>query len=164
MWGFFGGWRRKAGCGVLLLAIAGWGLWVRSLLLADLVIMNQMSIIWCSTQGRLARLANKTPTEFSFDSWRVTDDLPLNVSNLEWSQSYVGFGAGKLFIQAEVTTKYPDGKVETMQIQTGNFYNVVAVPYWSIVLPLTLFAGALILPTPKNSKAIGSNNSTVENA
>ena len=119
---FFHGWRRKAGCVALVLACAVMGLWFRSFAIFDVISLanGQQQHQIASASGRLF-----------WGAWRERSrhSRPRN----EWER--IG------------TSRRTRDEVD---IQLESFHNFRwIIPYWSVVLPLTLLSAYLILWEPR---------------
>jgi hypothetical protein len=151
MWEFFKDWKRKLGAVSLVMALAVSSLWIRSLMSFEevqfsyhkrsLVFIGQSGgLIWCG------RLAVKSPaksyrppnlhwlsfpvsSQWNFESFRMDYD---------WVWQLSGFGIGL-------------GKIVPTPIDQ---LVIVVVPFWSIVLPLTLIAERLLLSESRRPKTV----------
>ena len=130
---FFHGWRRKAGCVTLALALAMLGAMIRSRTIAD----------WCYIPvGQ---------TEYEF----ISEDSQLKM--IWWMQIEApAFSIGSL----ELGKAFPTDGVEweCMGIQMGHdtrdpglTYVFAFFPYLSLILPATLLSACLILWKPRKS-------------
>ena len=119
---FFDGWRRKAGCVLLVLACVFMAGWIRSRMIGDAIMFpvgrRQNAIValngtvhwWAVTNG---------PADWGFDS----SDRPVD----------------------ELTDE-----IHELQIQLEPFqFRDWCVSYWSITVPLTLLSAYLILWKPR---------------
>lgn len=117
----FQGWRRRAGCALLVVACALMVAWLRSYLSAD-------DVLRLTSNGQLYSHNGSV-------SWNMTsvDDAFANVSGPQfmrprviWRNEFFGFVGTEIVIYGRRTIQY-------------------WVPYWSFVTPLTLLSGYLIL-------------------
>jgi hypothetical protein len=122
---FFKGWRRKAGCGLLVMAMAVTGGWIRSYVAED--------ILLASSRNRQHR-ANAANGKISWHAWR--NDGGDGV----WTTGSRQLPANHLEIMREMRSRFEP-------IQQTRFDEWI-VPYWSIAIPLTLFSASLIFWKP----------------
>jgi len=143
---FFHGWRRKIGVVTLLMACVLMAGWVRSLFFADSVtIRGRMSldynrvssagsnIVWLQASGFGGRPRQKSEPILI---WRH-NALPANNVRLvapKFKWKFAGFAFQERPMSQEAVFK------------------TLFVPYWSIVIPLTLLAAWLLLSKPRVSK------------
>ena len=145
------GWRRKIGVVTLFMACVIVGAWVRSLIRHDLVMIPYGNDTFCVESAcgviefaRLTTRDNKSkPKWFSNEitptlwRWLDNDGIPravdhlgeLSENEIDWRWDWAGFhfGAGH---------SINDGEEDYM------------LPYWSIVVPLTLVSFCLLLSKP----------------
>lgn len=154
MWDVFKSWKRKLGILTLCWACVFAGLWIRGLSLRDRLIINRANhsiVLWfnnqlvSSTPGMVAGLyvnrgdAKPVPRRFSWDS-----DPNLTAESV----------AKNLKLDAE-SRKSPEWTAERnwerklfgFIIFGATNRTLVFVPYWSIVIPLTLLSAWLLLST-----------------
>jgi hypothetical protein len=140
---FFRGWKRKFGVLTLLLACALMAGWVRSLAATDLIQgqrSNQAKYSFTSSSGSLAwRWANLnlSPGEARYPKWIVEPRntwFYLSDDSVTWHLRGLGFGIG-------IRTQ-EDGSYSTFKV----------IPYWAIVVPLTLLSAWLMLSKPRLAK------------
>ncbi len=138
---FFKGWRRKAGLVTLAMALLLMAGWMRSAILMDVIIIacGKETHIAQSLEGELSWrwLVNIAPQQSSAE-WHTLKDAPLYLRfstatslTTERQLKWCGFDFG--------TTAENDGS-----------WGIV--PYWSLVLPLTLLSAWLILVKARNEK------------
>jgi len=147
---FFKGWRRKMGVMTLVMALVFMAGWVRSLTCYDAVgyrwsnveqvdFISFQSVLYLwnqypSATSTTLRIASNRTYPIHWYSYRLPKDgLVLSSANLQWNWRYFGFG-----ICENQTTED--------QMQS------LAIPYWSIVLPLTLLSAYLLLGKPRVAK------------
>jgi len=156
---FFRGWRRKTGLITLLLACVFVSGWIRSFLVHDQIqIPSDESLTYCvSYDGQFQWSAMsgkdvltgielaKGPGRVARYSWIVTPisvfhNFPKGADPQEynWRWQCCGFD----FSDAKWQTFFP--------LQAGNV-QAYCVPYWSIVIPLTLISLWLLLTKPRSS-------------
>lgn len=148
---FFKGWRRKVGCVALVVACVFTSGWIRSFGTTDWLSMRgrgearpPLKIV--SSIGSFAILPMKYSSSMN---WIRSFDLtlphlesagPISIemrpANFTWHWKHCGFGYA-----TESNNSY--GPVR--------FYWLFMVPYWSLVLPLTLLAAYLILWKPRTN-------------
>jgi|GEM_PF-774879 len=141
---FFRPFRRKLGVLLLALASALMTLWMRSFVRRDTITLNTITPLHriVSAYGTvnwdkeaMIQWSNPWPTFFDSTS-KMTDGfwVPSPEANGLWKRSFLGFEAG-------CGRKSEHGwKVERW-----------AMPYWSIVLPLTLLSAWLLIGTYRPS-------------
>jgi hypothetical protein len=141
MWSFFRGWRRKAGVVTLVMALALLVGWVRSRVVLDslsFAVRSQVTESLVSGGGLVAWQAktNSSPPSVTWNTAPVTDSFDgFNNPSMRWS--WRGFGVGELVPEEEFD-------IERIVFRI--------VPYWSLVLPLTILSAYLILWKPRKSK------------
>ncbi|MDB5345400.1 MAG: hypothetical protein JWP89_3777 [Schlesneria sp.] len=160
MWSFFHGWRRKAGAVTLVMACAVLGMWLRGRLYSDSIIcrvashqaiaiaLDERSLQWISlsesdkspkrqfvkdSQGRMQATAEylidpKLKIDWDFGS---TERPPMLEASywLDWNDFRFGIATGDL------------GETR-----------ILTMPYWTIVIPLTLLSAYLILWKPRSKQ------------
>jgi hypothetical protein len=150
---FFHGWRRKAGIVSLLPALLLMGGWIRSDYIADF-------IIWAAFKNRTETLfsaENKLTWQTHHHSSEITDYPRWTTSVLDqsiasdgedpdnqyttWRFRFLGFEAGEL--------DFP--------IAPGEKFSFCSIPYWFMVIPLTLLSASLVLWTPQERHRITTN-------
>lgn len=144
MWEFVHGWRRKAGCVSLVMACLTCAAWVRSISVIDNFYIPQRDSFYSleSVAGTF-RVSRFTPRmlEIPFQ-WNSNENIrtariePWWEASVEWSWDFGDFHAG----------------VATIQVNRDEMrYRLWMIPYWSVILPLTVLSVYLILwkPRPK---------------
>lgn len=132
---FFHGWRRKLGCLTLALAVFLMAGWVRSHLMDDLTrpIQGQTSLVVASSNDSLffGLVWDMPPFPFweTDRSNKLKSDLEAD-ANFKWSALLWGFGVGSAL----------DDPVSAM---------LLMIPYWSLVMPLTILSAWLLLKKPR---------------
>ena len=144
---FFSGWRRKIGVLTLVMACVLMAGWVKSILAIDIAVIPFQ--------------ANSAVTVFSEDQlFGVQYQFePLGLhrtTRLSWVSHATAHHISKnLFPDARLTWHYRIrgfGCAEYLEIrENGSRLIFWLIPYWSIVLPLTLFSAFLLLSKPKTS-------------
>ena len=148
---FFGDWKRKLGVVTLVMACVLTAGWVRSAGTIDLILLDtQMHhfnlVSGCGHfQFVAGRLASQTvsriesveiPTQISmemeFDQNVIRSALPTGVKHLRYDATEMAIYS----ISGDVSTP------------------IMTVPYWSIVLPLTLLSAWLLLSKPRPVKRV----------
>ena len=138
---FFKGWRRKAGLATLVMTLLLTVAWMRSAILMDVIIIERgkETHLAQSLEGELSwrRLVNIAPQQSSAE-WHTLKYAPFYLRfssatslTTEWQLKWCGFDFG--------TTAENDAS-----------WGIV--PYWSLVLPLTLLSAWLILVKARNEK------------
>lgn len=148
---FFNGWRRKAGCVVLVLAIVLWCVWVRSLTGLDVTVFNNATMALASTPNTMGLI---TVNEGETVGISYFYENPQFYENTEWSWRCYGFGVGQLKRAVLMAHIAADGTIVRHDIPPAIFANLYMIPYWSVVLPLTFASGYLLLiPSRKRGEA-----------
>ena len=137
---FFRGWRRKAGCVALLMALVLMSTWIRSLVVWDWVFIFPTSDVALELKSDRGRLG--------FEGRSLMDWEP---STSEWLSGVHSPHFG-LFAYLE---NQPDESFvwrwDCAGFSIGRFssYDFVAIPYWSLVVPLTLLSAYLFFWQPR---------------
>ena len=126
---FFKGWRRKIGCVALVMACAFLCGWVRSLYATDTVIRS----VNHTTEGVFS-------TEGSF-GWFKQDHPEIINRSAFWEASVGEFGT-----ISDPTFVWSWNGFSSIESQSGR---ASSIPYWSIVIPLTLLSAYLIVWKPR---------------
>ncbi|MDB5343493.1 MAG: hypothetical protein JWP89_1870 [Schlesneria sp.] len=127
---FFQGWRRKVGCVVLVMALAFMGAWIRSLLITDFC-ESPIGSVWqagfVSHRGHFSYgwTNRKGSTRFKWNSFDSQDPIAIRSHSF-----FFDFTGG--------TAPNPSGMPSEL-----------IIPYWSIIIPLTLLSACLILWKPR---------------
>ena len=142
MLSFFHGWRRKAGVVLLVMALAFFGVWMRSYFFCDEVSFPSDASALCfdSVRGgfnwyRLTPCQTGSGVQWnSFNLARMNATGTWSTTNVDWRWDFGGFsfGVGTLKSDAPKT-----------QIELWHF------PFWALVLPPTLLSAYLILWKPQ---------------
>ena len=153
---FFHGWRRKTGCVTLAMACVFMGLWFRSHYIEDWLVIPIRSApteLLSRPSGIAVVTVNGMPPEeypaqFHWDT-QPLDKLALedpfgSLGTVEWRWDFGGFHFSS------------DG-----QSVITRWY---VVPYWSIVLPLTLLSAFLLLSKPRPAKRVTMIESPTQTA
>ncbi len=169
MGNFLHGWRRKTGLLSLALALALTAPWLRSYLFYDTVSLlcqashhrfdsEQGRLLWqCDHSWTTNEFRRRQRMQFHWITLHYPDpNLPIDSKLLDplhgyevdwrWNWSQFSFGAGREITEsAELLSDGGPSKLRAI------FDHRVAwtIPYWSLVLPLTLIAAWLILGRPK---------------
>jgi hypothetical protein len=124
---FFYGWRRKAGVATLVVACMVMGMWLRS--------RDRNDWIGLSADYRLILLLHSSEGEIWWQTTQDPHDAP-PYELLWWGSSQHGLVPVLPPIEGDDSRAVP----------------TVCVPYWSVVIPLTLLSAFLILlPSGKRS-------------
>ena len=138
---FFCGWRRKAGCVTLALALTLMALWLRSIHTKDvvkLISLDEWQSTLLSLEGSLVlntfQGATHPPMDQGLPRWLAfrIDGSEMNSPELIWIWRWFGFG---LISHSPHSTKW-------------------VIPYWSIVLPLTTLSGSLLMSKSRNPASV----------
>ena len=149
---FFKGWRRKIGVVALVLACVFAAGWLRSLTIRDVFTFkkDKLTIAFRSFEGGLG-WQRFTPTsslastgwrsdnnfKFSFsDPWWRFDNIDDDEIDWRWDRGGFSFGAA--------SKKNPEFLRRRLELWT--------IPYWSIVIPLTLLSAYLLLTKPRAAR------------
>ena len=156
---FFSGWRRKTGCGLLLVALFFSGAWLRSYRICDAFAFGsglQDHVIWVESsfggiiwrrhqfQGEIPYVAGRMATLLKDKKTGDSSGHFLRSYTIErrWRAAGFDFGTG-----TSNDPRLPKDRV--------TFW---VIPHWSLVLPLTLLSAHLILTKPRHgSQAISSS-------
>ena len=141
---FFQGWRRKAGLVTLAIALLLTVVWMRSYLVEDyLHIRHKPSLHGVRSFDGCLAWVRVSPSQFRQRiQWRSIPISELGPGShwggwkFEWRWKWCGFDCGA----ASTAT-------------TGVRGQMWAIPYWSLVLPLTLFSAWLLLIKPRPAKS-----------
>jgi hypothetical protein len=134
---FWGGWRRKTGCVALLMALMLMVGWLRSLTYfegfsfpgrtpTDYLLSWDSSLVWLRAPG-LPFCSDKYPT---YLCWKFlgTDERIFQSTHRKWLWNWGGFGSC-------VGIDHPG--------------DMIVIPYWAVVIPLTFVAAFLLLTKPR---------------
>ena len=129
---FFKGWRRKAGLVTLVMACLLMVAWMRSYGRYDEVRFSLHSI---SSDGGALLWGRHVPATGRRHILDTSENA--HVAAFVWYRDWGGFRSEhRIFTQPNVFSEH----------------NSWTIPYWSLVLPLTLLSAWLILVTPRNEK------------
>ncbi len=154
---FFHGWRRKAGCTTLVMALAVTGLWARSFAKSDTVAyFSRTSIYGVISDSRGLTWIRNTPRDASHlsgaaghwtcesvDAIRMEQVDDFLLKEVVWRWKWNGFDFAEIH-QGEVIN-YGGGR-----LQKGS------IPHWSLVFLLTLLSARLIIWPRKKKPPVGS--------
>jgi hypothetical protein len=125
---FFQGWRRKAGTVTLVLALAVAGIWMRSRIVCD--------TLQFKFRGRLHDIVSYS-NQTSGVSWKYELEFP---EVMDW---------GSVPLK-EVDVDDIEGTLANYREAYRDLgFSEWHIPYWSLVLPLTLLSAYLILGKPR---------------
>ncbi len=130
---FFHGWRRKAGCVTLVLALVFMGAWLRSYIVEDRLAF---------TTGDFRHAISSFQGRVGWDRWL---DSPPSVGvawSSEWRNLNMPIRARPTHFKAR-----PGSILGKLQFESR------AVPYWPFAIPLTLLSAYLILWKPRKRVA-----------
>ena len=143
---FFRGRRRKIGVATHLVTLLLAGLWVRSLSVGDFLVTSsdqflssRGSLFWEHSSVRQPSTSRSLFPKLSYASGNlnhITDTYvdPGWNDNRRWR--YMGFAYGRVTTSSAVFPTY----ISSYRI----------VPYWSIVIPLTILSAYLLLTRPRH--------------
>lgn len=143
---FFKGWKRKAGLVTLAMALLVFAPWMRSARIAD--------EFFLPGEGCIYSLRSGSGQLFWMKNWN-TDGSDLSVGITPLRNSYLIRPLPSGFIEAPSTYEwqYAWGGFDFYKRQYSTQCNVGwVIPYWSLVLPLTLLSAWLILVKARNEK------------
>jgi len=142
---FFHGWRRKAGCVTLVLATVFMLGWIRSMGISDGAVIQFVALthVLISTDGHFRWMCHSgnfpTSDRITHLQWPVEQAvehpfIAIVGGEIEWQWRcrWRGFDIGEGHI-------------------IGLPLNAWAIPYWSVVLPLTALSAFLLLSKPRKS-------------
>ena len=152
---FFKGWRRKAGLVTLAMACLLTCAWMRSYMIRECVCIPRRSsdhnieshgggLHWYRDTPSIGNGGIRWHSE-SLSTPLISGGIgisPISLRRLigkaEWGWRWAGFDFGVVIIEGRISS-----------VRRSDF---CIVPYWSLVLPLTLLSAWLILVTPRNEK------------
>lgn len=148
---FFKGWRRKVGCAALVMSLLLTGGWIRSLGLCEEIYSSygvRSLAFLASGDGYVAcghARANNADGFPQKSDWPTLspEGLYNALKAYRWTGPCVGFGLGTLEIDEHTAAELESSLI-------------LAAPYWSIVVPLTLLSGYLLLSSPRSQKSVAS--------
>ncbi len=144
---FFHGWRRKVGVVTLVMALAFAGAWLRGHRVKDVYSTGGPRTVyetWSSSREGISwlRLTLQQPITSSTSGWRtyivgttgnsIEGFIRNQKQTVDWRWKWLGFDSGESHASKPIS------------IQMTFF----TIPYWSLVLPLTLISAYLILWKP----------------
>ncbi len=128
---FFHGWRRKAGCVTLVMALTLTGIWVRSS-----IIIDEVLVTW---PGNRHNYLVSLPGRILLDFW-----------DLEYApETY--------WIQHPCSLSVINDRLNWFEENHATF----DIPYWIITIPLTLLSAYLILWKPRKRAAKPESHPTI---
>jgi hypothetical protein len=148
---FFQVWRRKAALATLLMALLLAVTWMRSGIVRDVIVISfeeswhtiessNGGICWKQWKGNLLPSMQWESGEASMSDTDWWVDL-----DVEWRQEWAGFhfGAGTSTLM-----------ISSDSIPLLLHFGLWIIPYWSLVLPLTLLSAWLLLIKPRGVKSM----------
>ena len=160
---FFHGWRRKAGCVALVMACLLMVVWVRSLFVLDKFLFSQKQSVHAisSMDGNCSWLSvtpfsdvipsgwslqpRWVPSPLTENSRRNHNCFDWNGIDIHWRWHWDGFNFGA--ISSETFGTPPNDTYISR-------HEIWQIPYWFIILPLTLLSAYLILWKPRKRTAV----------
>jgi hypothetical protein len=146
---FFRGWRRKAGCITLVLACLVMYPWVRSLRYFDayhIPVGSTTSVCIMSVAGSATvncDVHEEGDNEASEQHYKLSD---FNAQIYDWFDGFSQFGNFmKVF---RLKWRWSGFGMGTC-LDGPHLHSLVAIPYWSIILPLTGISAWLLLTKPR---------------
>ncbi|MBS0206116.1 MAG: hypothetical protein JSS49_24750 [Planctomycetes bacterium] len=148
---FIRGWRRKTGCGLLVIAVFLGIAWGRSMVIMDelqlprsTVISNEGRIYWISVRRHNAGRLPESRQRLRWKSEQTTDWKSADVwlaGDVIWMRQWCGFAFGSAVNGGYVIAISDTG-------ERGEYrHDFWVVPYWAVILPFTL--ACLILWRPR---------------
>ena len=144
---FFRGWKRKAGIATLALTCLITVGWMRSIVVADILVypLNKTTLleVTSNSQSMWWKIQPKAGSDLSWDllEWASIPAVPVSrlEAYLHWVWKRYGFGVA-------------DG-IEYINDIPPSFARatIVVLPYWLLVLPLTMLSSYLRLSQPPKS-------------
>jgi hypothetical protein len=156
---FFWGWRRKVGLMTLLMACVFAAGWVRSFYVRDtIIIYGRFPVLSVSSKDGQLSWEKQLPFVLK-GPFNPVQDLNDGAQNYwepwdihwRWRREWYGFlfGSGVLSLSLD---KFPPNERRWMsEPPQKRRVEVWMIPYWSIVIPLTLLSAFLLLSTPHQS-------------
>ena len=139
---FFKPWRRKIGCVTLLLACVFTAGWIRSRTVADWVLLFGNTVVVSGGQ-----------------KFVVVDRSRIRIIHLLAPERRV---QTTLLFPHQLTSRFGWGYCTGIGVMTGFDIGMGMLPYWSIVLPLTLISVFLFLTKPHKSTPMKINEPLTE--
>ena len=142
---FFKPWRRKIGVVTLVFASLVTGGWVRSLTVREVISipLQDSEEIFFSSNHNLSWLRHSVPPggqrllvsrKAVFPQWHVLALLINDYVDIKWRWSWGGFRRGEVLVRT---------------VSAGTVW---MIPYWFLVVPLTLLSAYLLLVKPRVAK------------
>lgn len=153
---FFHGWRRKAGCVVLVLACALMGAWIRSLVVFDEIncsLGRESAVAMVSWKGAFALRFGWDKYD-SWDEWVWHSREDDHYGYLDPASEFYRFEQPIPDGSGCFVTWYLHGENGGLGFSPVNQRDhcrmaFVILPYWSLVIPLTLLSAYLIFWKPR---------------
>jgi hypothetical protein len=144
---FFHGWRQRIGCVTLVMALAVTGDWIRSLTVQESLVWSvdkrQVQFVCLHDSFLIATLDDSQLSKETslFPKWITREPFPIDEFEIEegsiWKSEWCGFRYG-----------CENGSGQTIRAWT--------VPYWSLVMMLTLLSAYLLLSKSRPKKSVKS--------
>jgi hypothetical protein len=134
---FFHGWRRKMGVGSLVMACVLMGMWMRSYGIRDVVWIypHRTTLHWlASSNGRFEWMTIQS----------LDGDLTGDIHN-RWRT----YPLTAPMLDARAPDANTTKRSKWAEPPTSDSRSLHIIPYWSLVLPLTLLSAYLILRKPR---------------
>jgi len=156
--GFFDGWRQKVGCVLLVIAALFSSAWVRSLVIRDIFTWTfvdaKIGVVAKSHKGTIGWLRISPAFSKQDDGWKFDNDFRGNVFDTWIDLDGVADHLKRRWQWVEFDFGAASWVDETMAPDDHNSIIVFIVPYWSIVLPVTLLSAYLIFWPGKRKAAL----------
>ncbi|WP_157605441.1 hypothetical protein [Schlesneria paludicola] len=137
---FFTGWKRKVGILTLVMACVFAGGWVRSTLVGDFLTKSEMEVISISGVFIIRFAGSDAPVTMAYES-AILDRAGSGLGyDDEWDSLQFGFGRRTFPVMRIVNGVRSESTTVDFRI-----------PYWSIVVPLTLLSIWLLLSKPRST-------------
>jgi len=158
---FFCGWRRKTGVLTLVIALVFAVAWVRSIGVCDILVFTEGFTSEClqSLGGKLHLIEGSDSTQINertnliLPVWHVMPRADADIHDSYAPTDPDPYGYWKVtnktlfeFMGFVVRTHASGSRHESFRNRD------IAIPYWSIVFPLTLLSGSLLLSKPRVAK------------
>jgi len=154
---FFHGWRRKAGCVLLVMALVFMGGWIRSRIIEDRVeysTREDTTDIWISSDNEFGVIRHFVDQE-KYSKINPDETITLGPSYPTWSTAPSGTAE---FSSLNGRRRWLGIGIADMETDDGSGYMCVTACYWSIALPLTLLSAYLLLwPGKRSERKVKAN-------
>jgi hypothetical protein len=151
MGNFFHGWRRKGGVLTLVVVLALVSGWVRSFRIQDTVrlfsyrpteeifLSSNGCLMWMRDGSRNQWIIEPGPENGIFEIWHAIDDT----SEMEYYDFYINY-----------RWRFGGFAVGDPRDPGATSYGIWMLPYWSLVLPLTMISAYLLIVKPRKPNSL----------